>query len=69
MTALSLIVAVITKLKIDRGLALQDLIGGTYEVLETIELPKQTRVYLLDHLATCEYVWLLVGNQRAEAVS
>jgi hypothetical protein len=54
------LVTVITKLKIDRGLALQDLVGGAYEVLETIELPKQTRVYLLDHLATCEYVSLLV---------
>ncbi len=45
---------VITQLKIDRGLALQDLIAGAYEVLETIELPKQSRIYLLDHLATCE---------------
>ncbi len=45
---------VITNLKIDRGLALQDLIGGAYEVLESIVLPKQTRVYLLDHMATCE---------------
>jgi replication factor C subunit 3/5 len=44
----------ITKLKTDRGLALQDLIAGTYEVLETIELPTQSRVYLLDALATCE---------------
>lgn len=46
----------IQKLKMERGLALQDLIGGTYEVLETVELPKQSRVYLLDALATCEYV-------------
>lgn len=44
----------ITKLKTDRGLALQDLIAGTYEVLETVQLPAQSRVYLLDALATCE---------------
>lgn len=41
----------------DRGLALQDLITGTYEVLETVELPKQARVYLLDQLGLCEYVY------------
>jgi replication factor C subunit 3/5 len=45
---------VITQLKMDRGLALQDLITGTYEVLETVELPKQARVYLLDQLGLCE---------------
>jgi replication factor C subunit 3/5 len=48
---------VITQLKMDRGLALQDLITGTYEVLETVELPKQARVYLLDQLGLCEYVY------------
>lgn len=48
---------VITQLKMDRGLALQDLITGTYEVLETVELPKQARVYLLDQLGLCEYVF------------
>jgi replication factor C subunit 3/5 len=53
----------ITKLKTDRGLALQDLIAGTYEVLETIELPTQSRVYLLDALATCE--WVQLGRRCA----
>jgi replication factor C subunit 3/5 len=49
-----LIVTVITSLKIDQGLALQDLIAGAYEFLETVELPKQSRIYLLDHLGSCE---------------
>lgn len=49
-----LLPTVITQLKMDRGLALQDLITGTYEVLETVELPKQARVYLLDQLGLCE---------------
>ncbi|KAJ9113858.1 hypothetical protein QFC19_000051 [Naganishia cerealis] len=51
----------ITQLKIDRGLALQDLISGTYEVLETVELPNQARVYLLDQLGLCE---LSVGSSE-----
>lgn len=46
---------VITKMKIDRGLALQDLITGTYEYVQEIDLPIQARVYLLDQLATTEF--------------
>lgn len=45
---------VITKLKTERGLALQDLLTGAYEYLETIDLKPAARVYLLDHLATTE---------------
>ena len=41
----------------ERGLALQDLLTGAYEYLETIELKPQARIYLLDHLATTEYVF------------
>ena len=41
----------------ERGLALQDLLSGAYEYLETIELKPQARIYLLDHLATTEYVF------------
>lgn len=51
----------------ERGLALQDLLSGAYEYLETIELKPQARIYLLDHLATTEYVfhstWLV--NQHS----
>lgn len=45
----------ITALKTERGLALQDLLIGAYEYIETIELPPAARVYLLDHLATTEH--------------
>ena len=45
----------------ERGLALQDLLTGAYEYLETIELKPQARVYLLDHLATTEYAFILLG--------
>ena len=48
---------VISKVKVERGLALQDLLSGAYEYLETIELKPQARIYLLDHLATTEYVF------------
>ena len=46
--------AVILKLKTERGLALQDLLTGAYEYLDTLELKPHARIYLLDHLATTE---------------
>ena len=46
----------ISALKTERGLALQDLLGGAYEYIETIEFKPHARVYLLDQLATTEYV-------------
>lgn len=45
---------VITALKTEKGLALQDLIAGAYEYIETVDLPSQSRIYLLDHLASTE---------------
>jgi hypothetical protein len=51
---------VITALKTDRGLALQDLLSGAYEYIDTIEFPPAARVYLLDQLATTESVFLRV---------
>ena len=44
----------ITALKTDRGLALQDLLAGAYEYIDTIDFPPAARVYLLDQLATTE---------------
>lgn len=46
--------SVITALKTDRGLALQDLLAGAYEYIDTIEFPPASRVYLLDQFATTE---------------
>lgn len=45
---------VISALKIERGLALQDLITGAYDYIETIDFGPPARVYLLDQLATIE---------------
>lgn len=43
-------------MKTERGLALQDMISGAYEYIETIDFCPQARVYLLDQLASIEYV-------------
>lgn len=42
-------------MKTERGMALQDLITGAFDYLETVELKPSARIYLLDHLATTEY--------------
>lgn len=44
----------ISALKVERGLALPDLINGAYEYIETIEFKSHARIYLLDFLATTE---------------
>lgn len=44
----------ILRIKIDRGLALQDLVIGVFDFLQKIMFPLQTRVYLLDQLAAVE---------------
>jgi replication factor C subunit 3/5 len=41
-------------MKTERGLALQDLLTGAYEYVETLDMKPNARVYLLDHLATTE---------------
>jgi replication factor C subunit 3/5 len=51
-------------MKTERGLALQDLLTGAYEYLETIDLKPHARIYLLDHLATTEYVSLRLKDKK-----
>ena len=43
-------------MKIERGLALQDLLNGAFEYIEELEFKPHARIYLLDFLATIEYV-------------
>ncbi|KAL1408058.1 Subunit of heteropentameric Replication factor C (RF-C) [Vanrija albida] len=57
---------VITALKTEKGLALQDLIAGAYDFLETVELPNQARVYLLDHLGQTEHRLSLGGSEKMQ---
>ncbi|KZP01428.1 P-loop containing nucleoside triphosphate hydrolase protein [Calocera viscosa TUFC12733] len=56
----------VSQMKTEKGLALQDLIAGAYEYLESLELPPQTRVYLLDHLATTEHRLSTGGNEKVQ---
>ena len=44
----------ISALKTDRGLALQDLLNGAYEYVDELDLKAHARIYLLDYLATTE---------------
>ncbi|KAF7370525.1 Replication factor C subunit 3 [Mycena sanguinolenta] len=45
----------ITTLKTERGLALQDLLTGAYDYVESLELKPHARIYILDHLAVTEH--------------
>ncbi|KAK7061052.1 Subunit of heteropentameric Replication factor C (RF-C) [Paramarasmius palmivorus] len=56
----------ISKMKIERGLALQDLLTGAYEYVETIELKPHARIYLLDHLATTEHRLSTGGSEKIQ---
>ncbi|KAF9006113.1 P-loop containing nucleoside triphosphate hydrolase protein [Cyathus striatus] len=56
----------ISKLKTERGLALQDLLAGAYEYMETIELKPNARIYLLDQLATIEHRLSTGGSERVQ---
>jgi replication factor C subunit 3/5 len=53
-----LFLSVISAMKTEKGLALQDLLTGAYEYIETIDFKPQARIYLLDYIATAEYVFL-----------
>ncbi|ORX37035.1 P-loop containing nucleoside triphosphate hydrolase protein [Kockovaella imperatae] len=56
----------ITALKTEKGLALQDLITGAYDFLQTVDLPTQSRVYLLDHLGSCEHRLSVGGSEKMQ---
>ncbi|KDQ61544.1 hypothetical protein JAAARDRAFT_123033 [Jaapia argillacea MUCL 33604] len=56
----------ISSLKTERGLALQDMITGAYEYVETIDFKPHARVYLLEHLATTEHRLSTGGNEKIQ---
>ncbi|KAF8915637.1 P-loop containing nucleoside triphosphate hydrolase protein [Mucidula mucida] len=56
----------ITAMKTERGMALQDLIAGTYEFIEGLDLKPNARIYLLDHLATTEHRLSTGGNEKLQ---
>jgi Replication factor C C-terminal domain len=51
---LELILA-INAMKMQKGLALQDILGAVYEALQELDLCPQTRIAILDLLATIEH--------------
>ncbi|KAJ8586766.1 P-loop containing nucleoside triphosphate hydrolase protein [Rhizopogon salebrosus TDB-379] len=56
----------ISAMKTERGLALQDLISGTYEYVETVEFKPQARIYLLDFLSTTELRLSTGGSEKMQ---
>ncbi|KAF8659846.1 hypothetical protein AX16_001731 [Volvariella volvacea WC 439] len=56
----------ISTMKTERGLALQDLLSGAYEFMETIEMKPNARMYLLDNLAQIEHRLAAGGNEKIQ---
>lgn len=46
----------INTIKTSKGMALADMISGIFDLLSDIGLPPQSRIYLLDHIASTEWV-------------
>ena len=42
-------------MQIDKGIALNDIIAKVYGVISSLELPKQTRIYLIRNMADIEH--------------
>jgi replication factor C subunit 3/5 len=56
----------INTMKQQKGLALQDILGAVYGALQELELAPQTRIYILDLLATIEYRLSMGGTERIQ---
>nr|ASF90264.1 hypothetical protein SPAR03742 [Bartheletia paradoxa] len=56
----------ITALKLDKGLALQDMITGIYDFVDSVMFSAQSRIYLLDHLATIEHRLSTGGSEKIQ---
>ncbi|KAI9593276.1 putative RFC3-DNA replication factor C, 40 kDa subunit [Syncephalis fuscata] len=59
----------INQMRVDKGLALADIITEIHEYLGTIELPLKTRIYLLDHLAKVEHRLASGANESIQLTS
>lgn len=56
----------INAMRLQKGLALQDILGAVYEALQELELAPQTRVTILDLLATIEHRLSVGGTERIQ---
>lgn len=56
----------VNKIRIDKGLALIDLIEGIIEILEKYELKEETRIYIMSKLSDIEYSISRGGNDKVQ---
>merc|ERR1711939_840682 len=59
----------ISQLKMEKGLALQDIIAGVHDVVATLELKAPSHVYLLDQLAQVEHRLSTGGSEKLQLTS
>ena len=58
--------SVIAKMKREKGLALQDIIGGVFDDLEQLELKPNVRIFVYDKLAAIEYRLSMGGTEKIQ---
>jgi replication factor C subunit 3/5 len=56
----------INALKLQKGLALQDILGAVFDALQDLELAAQTRIQILDLLATIEHRLSMGATERIQ---
>ncbi|KAL8284202.1 hypothetical protein RQP46_004951 [Phenoliferia psychrophenolica] len=56
----------ISSMKMEKGLALQDILAGVYDYIATVEFSPQTRVYLLDQLGQVEHRLSTGGSEKLQ---
>lgn len=56
----------IAKMKNEKGLALQDILGGVFEELEEMDLKSNVRIFLYDKLATIEHRLSMGGTEKIQ---
>lgn len=58
--------SVIARMKTEKGLALQDILGGVFEELEDLDLKGHARMFLYDKLAGIEYRLSMGGTEKIQ---
>lgn len=58
--------AVIARMKSEKGLALQDILSGVFEELEQMELKNNVRVFMYDKLAGIEHRLSMGGTEKIQ---
>ena len=57
---------VIARMKTEKGLALQDILGGVFDELEQMELKNHARVFMYDRLASVEHRLSMGGTEKIQ---